>query len=226
MEKICKTCEVEKPLYCFSTRKISRDGFRKSCKLFEYQKQQKHYNDNLEALERKIILGKEWRNKNVIRLKENIDNFHLKNPEYRKNYQLNNRDKINIRNKNRRDTDMLFKISENIRTLIKNSLNYKKIKKKSKSFIILGCDSIMFKDYIESKWEPWMNWDNYGNPKDGILELNKTWDLDHIIAISTAITEEDVIRLNHYTNFQPLCSYTNRIIKRAKTFNPKTNLYE
>ena len=61
-----------------------------------------------------------------------------------------------------------------------------------------------------------MTWDNHGNPKDGIYELNKTWDLDHIIPISTAISEEDVIRLNHHTNFQPLCSYTNRFIKINK----------
>ena len=61
-----------------------------------------------------------------------------------------------------------------------------------------------------------MNWDNKGNPKDGILELNKTWDIDHIIPISTAITEEDIIRLNHYTNLQPLCSYYNRNIKKDK----------
>jgi hypothetical protein len=61
-----------------------------------------------------------------------------------------------------------------------------------------------------------MTWENYGNPKDGILELNKTWDIDHIIPLYDAITEEDIIRLNHYTNLQPLCSYTNRIIKKNK----------
>lgn len=61
-----------------------------------------------------------------------------------------------------------------------------------------------------------MNWENYGNPKDGKYELNKTWDLDHIIPICSAKTNEDIIRLNHYTNFQPLCSYVNRYIKRHR----------
>ena len=28
--------------------------------------------------------------------------------------------------------------------------------------------------------------------------------MDHIIPISSAETEEDIYRLNHYTNFQPL----------------------
>ena len=59
-----------------------------------------------------------------------------------------------------------------------------------------------------------MNWDNYGNPKDGIYELSKTWDIDHMIPISSAKTEEELIKLNHYTNLQPLCSYVNRFIKK------------
>ena len=29
-----------------------------------------------------------------------------------------------------------------------------------------------------------------------------------------AISEEHLIKLNHYTNFQPLCSFKNRNIKR------------
>ena len=59
-----------------------------------------------------------------------------------------------------------------------------------------------------------MNWENKGNPKDKILEPNKTWDIDHIIPLSTAKTEEEVLKLNHYSNLQPLCSYYNRFIKK------------
>lgn len=56
-----------------------------------------------------------------------------------------------------------------------------------------------------------MDWNNYGlyNGTE-----NYGWDIDHIECMSKAITEEDVIRLNHYTNLQPLCSYTNRVIKK------------
>lgn len=61
-----------------------------------------------------------------------------------------------------------------------------------------------------------MTWDNKGNPKDGIYELNKTWDVDHIIPLSSAKSVEDIIKLNHYTNLQPLCSYVNRFIKKTK----------
>jgi len=56
-----------------------------------------------------------------------------------------------------------------------------------------------------------MNWDNRGLYNG---EPNYGWDIDHIIPSSTAKTEDELIRLNHYTNLQPLCSYFNRVVKR------------
>ena len=62
-----------------------------------------------------------------------------------------------------------------------------------------------------------MNWDNKGNVNGVIAStINQSWDIDHIIPLATATCEADVIRLNHYTNLQPLCSYTNRYIKADK----------
>ncbi len=70
-----------------------------------------------------------------------------------------------------------------------------------------GCDNIF------EKVEPWMNWDNKGLYNG---ELNYGWDIDHIIPSSSAKNEEELIKLNHYTNLQPLCSKINRDIKRNK----------
>ena len=65
---------------------------------------------------------------------------------------------------------------------------------------------------MESKFEPWMCWENYGlyngQPDYG-------WDIDHIIPLKTAKTEENIINLSHYTNLQPLCSHINRDIKKG-----------
>ena len=56
-----------------------------------------------------------------------------------------------------------------------------------------------------------MNWEN-----NGVYDKNKmTWQLDHIKPISLAKSEEEVILLNHYTNFQPLESLKN-ILKSNK----------
>jgi hypothetical protein len=58
-----------------------------------------------------------------------------------------------------------------------------------------------------------MTWDNKGE-YDGTLNFG--WDIDHIIPLASATTEEELIRLNHYTNLQPLCSKINRDIKKDK----------
>jgi hypothetical protein len=101
--------------------------------------------------------------------------------------------------------------------MIGNSMRYKGYLKNSKSESILGCTFEDFKLHLESKFEIWMSWNNYGLYNG---ELNYGWDIDHIIPLDSAETEEDIIKLNHYTNLQPLCSYTNRHIKMYKlTFN-------
>lgn len=56
-----------------------------------------------------------------------------------------------------------------------------------------------------------MNWNNHGL-YDG--ELNYGWDIDHIIPLSSAKTEEELLELNHFSNLQPLCSKVNRDIKK------------
>lgn len=110
-------------------------------------------------------------------------------------------------------SDLLFYITCKTRTLIKNSLKRCFTPKSKKTSDILGCSFEEFKLYLESKFEPWMTWDNYGLYNG---ELNYGWDIDHIIPLSSALSEEDVIKLNHYTNLQPLCGYTNRYIKMDK----------
>jgi hypothetical protein len=85
--------------------------------------------------------------------------------------------------------------------------------KKTRTYEILGCSFEEFKSHLESKFELWMNWENRGLYNG---EVNYGWDLDHIIPISSAETEEDIIKLNHYTNLRPLCSYVNRVIKKDK----------
>ena len=59
--------------------------------------------------------------------------------------------------------------------------------------------------------EEWMTWDNYGlyNGEEGY-----GWDIDHVVPISSALNEGEVVDLNHFTNLQPLCGKVNRDIKK------------
>ena len=42
---------------------------------------------------------------------------------------------------------------------------------------------------------------------------NNGWDIDHIIPLSSAKNEKELLELCEFTNLQPLCSYTNRWVK-------------
>lgn len=70
--------------------------------------------------------------------------------------------------------------------------------KRSKSQQILGCTWPELVAHIESKFQPGMTWENRGE-----------WHIDHIIPLATAETEADIVRLNHYTNLQPLWAEDN-----------------
>ena len=150
--------------------------------------------------------------------------YHINNQEERNNqtkeYYRNNKELVlamnyNYRNK-RRATDDLYKLTGNIRSLINKSVKRNGYTKRSRTHQILGCSYEEFKNHIESLWESWMSWDNYGL-YNGTPEYG--WDIDHKQPISSAINEESVIALNHYTNLQPLCSYINRDIKKHNLYH-------
>ena len=165
--------------------------------------------------------AKKYRENNKDKISEINKNYREKNKdkmlEYRKKWGIENRVKMReyFREyyKHKIKTDPLYVLTHKIRSIIRNSFINRGLRKSSTTSEILGCSFEYFKTYLESNFENWMNWDNKGLYNG---ELNYGWDIDHIIPISTAKTEEDVIRLNHYTNLQPLCSKINRDIKIDK----------
>ena len=60
----------------------------------------------------------------------------------------------------------------------------------------LGCTIGELKEYLQSKFQTGMTWDNYG----------KEWQIDHIIAFcSVDLTKDDqLVKVSHYTNLQPI----------------------
>ena len=236
--KICKKCNINKNFNEFHKRKDSVDGYRNECKECLNKIVKKYREQNVDTVKKTVSKynlknsdkrkqkHKIWREQNSVYIKNyflnNKDNiyktrktYYKNNKERFRNYYLNNKDYYKKNQKiyqaYKRCSDPLFKMKLNIRNLIKNSFNNKNFKKECKTTIILGCTFEEFKNYLESKFEPWMNWDNHGKYNG---EFNYGWDIDHIIPVSSAQTEDDIIRLNHFTNLQPLCSKFNRVIKR------------
>lgn len=181
-------------------------------------KRKEYYNNNKDKIK---DYNKKYREENLEEIKDYNKNYYEDNKdillEKQKEYNELNKDKIReyqrVYKMIRINNDDLFRLSKNIRTLIKKSFNFKNSKK---TVEIIGCTIEDFKVYIESKFEDWMSWENYGL-YDG--NLNYGWDIDHIIPLSSAKTEEDFYKLNCFTNLQPLCSKVNRYIKRDKMEN-------
>jgi hypothetical protein len=162
-------------------------------------KRKEYYKDNIDKI-------KEYRKKNKDKIRQSNYEYYLKNNEL-----IN--EKRNKKWKDKYENDPMFKFKHNIRTGTQRIFKQSILKKTTKTEILLGCSFIELKNHLESKLQPWMNWDNYGKYNG---EFNHGWDIDHIIPISSAKTVEDVIKLSHYTNLQPLCSYINRYVKRAQ----------
>ena len=123
--------------------------------------------------------------------------------EYQKKYYANNieyyRERGNYNYNKRKTTDILFRLSHNIRNLIYAYIKRGGYKKLSKTQEILGCTFEEFKIHIENQFTEGMNWFNHGE-----------WEYDHIYPVSLAESEEHLYQLNHYTNFQPLWKIDNR----------------
>lgn len=240
--KVCSTCKIEKPFNHFAKASVNLDGYRGQCntcikqwrinnseRLKEYGK--KYRLNNSEKIKYDI---KNWRLNNKDHIKEydkihkkiyyenNQERLKLKTKEwvienkdkvieYRKNYAIKNRDKINEYAKewmrNKMKTDSLFNLKHSTRRLIGMCLKNNGYSKTSKTFNILGCTPSEFKKHLEKQFTEGMSWENQGK-----------WHLDHIYPVSLAKDEEHLIKLNHYTNFQPLWAIDN-IKKSNKILN-------
>lgn len=196
--KVCNKCNIEKDTTEFYSG-------RRKCKVCHNKHKKKPSKQQIE----------EYRERRRIRYYEN----HEEEKENSREYKRNNKEKVKEYNKhynkqykkNRIQIDQVYRIKQSIRNLIKCSLYQKNFTKKSRTYKILGCTYEEFKKHIESQFEDWMSWDNYGiyNGKEKC-----GWEYDHIIPVSSVKSEEDIIKLNHYSNIQPLCTYVNRHIKR------------
>ena len=158
-----------------------------------------YYKDNKESI---LNRQKIYYIENKERIKESI-----------KKYQIENKNKLNNRRKIRLSNDPLFKLKCNLRRMNSRALENKGFKKSIKTEQIIGLSFNEIKLYLESKFKNWMNWENYGlyNGNE-----NYGWDIDHIVPLNFGTTKEEIIKLNNYTNLQPLCSKINRDIKKGK----------
>ena len=199
--KICSKCKEEKIVDYFYKDKKRKDGLRSWCKKCCLIESYNYENRNPNVVKQKTL---KYRKNNQDKVKLSDKKWREKNVDYNnermKIWRNNNKNHIKEYKKNKYNNDFLYKLTENVRSRINTFLNKKNITKKNKTFDIVGCDQEFLKEYIEKQFKDGMNWDNYGL---------YGWHVDHIVPLSSAKNEEEIYKLCHYTNLQPLWANDN-----------------
>lgn len=174
MIKICKRCKIEKTFDNFCKDSKALDGLQRVCKSCNAEQQ------------------KDWRSRNKERNSINVRNgvkAHYDRFKKENGYSLGKfyeRDNI------------ILKISKRLRSRFNQA--FKRNSKVGSAVKDLGCSIEDFKNYLESKFQEGMTWDNYGQ-----------WHIDHVKPLSSfnLMDIEEVIKACHYTNLQPLWAKDN-----------------
>jgi len=112
------------------------------------------------------------------------------------------REKTKQYEKDRYENNVEFKIHKNVSRAIQKSLVG--VQKNSSIWEHLLYTPQQLKEHLESLWEPWMNWENYGK-----LSLNKrTWQIDHVMPKSSfnfsSTKDEEFQKCWSLENLKPL----------------------
>ena len=129
--------------------------------------------------------------------------YNIANKEKQREYRIANKEVIAARERayvsGKRKNDPLFKFTGQVRVAIRDGIIRKGYRKTTRTHKILGCDYQFFMEYIKMQFTEGMTIDQLGS------DIH----LDHIIPVSSATTHDEVLRLNHYSNFQPLWAADN-----------------
>jgi len=144
----------------------------------------------------------EYQNKYYEENKKDRKKYYDKNKEkiakHRKDYRDKNREKLAFYQRNKRQTDIGFKIACNLRNRMYNALKRKD--KVLSTMFLIGCDVDYLMYYLQERFTKGMSWDNYGD-----------WHIDHIkpCAKFNLSKPEEQQKCFHYSNLQPLWAIDN-----------------
>jgi hypothetical protein len=204
-KKICSKCKEEKEVCEFNKKSISNKGvqyYKSRCKLCQNEDEKIKRDKNPEKY--KLWYDKTREERNKWR-----SEYYKKNKEIILNRNKNYIESTRINRRKKYSEDKLFKIRHILSSRMRDLLKIKSFHKQQTFNKVLGCTVEFLKEYLEQQFINGMSWDNHGL---------YGWHIDHIIPLSSATTEEDIYKLCHYTNLQPLWAEDN-LSKSNKILN-------
>jgi hypothetical protein len=220
--KICSKCKEEKEVCEFQKNSHSKDGYRSECSLCSKKQKEKTPKEKI------LKYSKNFRERNREKIREQQKKYYQNNinkinflkkekrellnqtnsfikPKTKEELQLtkqewikNNKEVNNQKKRNKYKDNINYKLSLNVRNRMNVFLKSRNIQKRNRTFEIIGCSPEFLKEYLETLFIDGMSWDN-----------RREWHIDHIIPLSSAKTEEELYKLCHYTNLQPLWAKEN-----------------
>jgi hypothetical protein len=190
-------------------REKNKEDILKKAKEYYRKNKEKHKKYRRENKEKIAARMVEWRKNNRDKIKKTSKKYKKNNKDrIRKTKKIwikNNKDRINKKTKEwvakRKKEDSVFAFKLRIRKTIGESIKKGGYIKKDSTQNIVGCSFLELKDHLEKTFK-----NNYGI---SVTEAKEVLHIDHVIPLSTAKTEEEVIKLNHYSNLQYLYASDN-----------------
>jgi len=207
-EEVISTIKTRFDLTRKDWKDITDPKLRRKMRLNEKNKRYRERHKEKETVRKKL-----WYDNNKTRVKTKRKAYYETNKDkaqiYRdlnkdkiKNYFDVNKDKIYEQRKFKKENNIQYKLSINLRCRLHSAINGNY--KSGSAVKDLGCTIDELKVYLESKFQPGMSWDNYG--KTG-------WHIDHIKPLASFdLTDKyQLLEACNYTNLQPLWAKDNLV---------------
>ena len=194
--KQCSICKANKNISDFHVRSNRAAGTSSSCKICVSEKEKIRYRKKRDYILARV---QEYNEKNRDLINENQRAYYSKNKETIAEYHKENRDLTNEYRRKRLSECPVLNIQDRLRRRTTYAFKIMGYTKPGKTETLLGASWQTVKTHIESQFKIGMSWDNRGQ-----------WEIDHIVPYASAKTVDDVIKLTHYKNLQPLWKSENR----------------
>jgi hypothetical protein len=182
--KTCKLCKQLKDKSEFSPHHKFADGLQNRCKPCRNSEQKRAYQaDPTKSKERSRLF--------YVRNKEKVDTNI-------KTYISANKEKVRerrrVRKLERYKSDPIYRLKLVVSNRIRKSIQRRDQIKKTKATAILGCSIDKLYEHLRGS----------ATNRYGKFFPNRRYEIDHVMPISLAKTEEELVKLNHYSNLQYL----------------------